>query len=95
MKALVATVTMQFFATHKYVPRSRKTSKFLHIMSLTGTPLHVQGDRNTTNGVGRSLQSAQEHGPRETTKTLEISAKIPKIYKSLKSREAGKAISKD
>lgn len=61
MKALLATVTMQFFATQKYVPESRKTSNFLHIMSLTGT-LHVQGDRNSTNGLGRSLQSAQEQG---------------------------------
>lgn len=85
---------MQFFATQKYVPGSRKTSHFLHIMLLTGTPLHVQGDRNSPSVLGHSLQSAQEQGPRETTKTLEISAKV-KIYISPKSREGGKTISKD
>lgn len=42
-------------------------------------------------GLGSSLQSAQEQGPRETTKTLEISAKITEIYISPKSREEGKA----
>lgn len=44
---------------------------------------------------GSSFQSAQEQGPRETTKTLEISAKITQIYISPKSREGAKAISKD
>lgn len=95
MKDFLAIVTMQFFATQKQVPGSRKTANFLHIMLLTEHHCTCREIGTAPTGSGSSLQSAQEQGPRETTKTLEISAKITKIYVSLKSREGGKAVRKD